>query len=143
MVTQRNCVHYFFLFFLRIFFPCLGLFLWVCLCFHKQKKHTLVLFLSSSPSLLTLYSSSLPPLRLLLPPLSSPPLIFFPLSSLSSLSASRLFRLSSPLLFPLSHRVINYDFPRTTEEYVHRIGRTGRAGKQGTAYTLITDDNIK
>lgn len=29
--------------------------------------------------------------------------------------------------------VINYSFPLTTEDYVHRIGRTGRAGKTGTA----------
>ena len=27
--------------------------------------------------------------------------------------------------------VINYSFPLTTEDYVHRIGRTGRAGKKG------------
>jgi superfamily II DNA/RNA helicase len=27
--------------------------------------------------------------------------------------------------------VINYSFPLTTEDYVHRIGRTGRAGKSG------------
>lgn len=27
--------------------------------------------------------------------------------------------------------VINYSFPLTTEDYVHRIGRTGRAGKTG------------
>lgn len=29
--------------------------------------------------------------------------------------------------------VINYSFPLTTEDYVHRIGRTGRAGKTGGA----------
>ena len=28
--------------------------------------------------------------------------------------------------------VVNYSFPLTTEDYVHRIGRTGRAGKTGT-----------
>ena len=33
--------------------------------------------------------------------------------------------------------VINYSFPRTNESYVHRIGRTGRAGKKGVAITLI------
>jgi len=32
--------------------------------------------------------------------------------------------------------VINYSFPLTTEDYVHRIGRTGRAGKTGT-YLLL------
>ena len=34
--------------------------------------------------------------------------------------------------------VFNYDFPQETEYYVHRIGRTGRAGKEGLAVTLIT-----
>lgn len=33
--------------------------------------------------------------------------------------------------------VINYSFPLTTEDYVHRIGRTGRAGKRGIAHTLF------
>lgn len=36
----------------------------------------------------------------------------------------------------LSH-VINYDLPDSVESYVHRIGRTGRAGKEGTAISLI------
>jgi ATP-dependent RNA helicase DBP3 len=34
--------------------------------------------------------------------------------------------------------VINYTFPLTTEDYVHRIGRTGRAGATGVAHTLFT-----
>lgn len=34
-------------------------------------------------------------------------------------------------------QVINYQIPRTTDSYVHRIGRTGRAGCSGTAYTFI------
>lgn len=34
--------------------------------------------------------------------------------------------------------VINYDFPGTLEDYVHRIGRTGRAGATGMAYTFFT-----
>jgi ATP-dependent RNA helicase DDX5/DBP2 len=34
--------------------------------------------------------------------------------------------------------VINYDFPGNIEDYVHRIGRTGRAGAKGTAYTFFT-----
>lgn len=33
--------------------------------------------------------------------------------------------------------VINYQLPQTMEAYIHRIGRTGRAGKKGTAYTFI------
>ncbi|MBP5835726.1 DEAD/DEAH box helicase [Candidatus Phytoplasma meliae] len=34
--------------------------------------------------------------------------------------------------------VINYDLPHAEEVYVHRIGRTGRAGKKGLAYSLIS-----
>lgn len=37
--------------------------------------------------------------------------------------------------------VINYDFPNCSEDYVHRIGRTGRASNTGTAYTLFTPGN--
>lgn len=37
--------------------------------------------------------------------------------------------------------VINYDYPNTTEDYVHRIGRTGRSKSNGTAYTLFTEEN--
>ncbi|EER06839.1 RNA helicase, putative [Perkinsus marinus ATCC 50983] len=39
--------------------------------------------------------------------------------------------------------VINYDFPGTIEDYVHRIGRTGRAGAHGTAYSFFTADKAK
>ncbi len=37
----------------------------------------------------------------------------------------------------LTH-VINYSIPQQAETYIHRIGRTGRAGKQGTAITFVT-----
>ena len=36
----------------------------------------------------------------------------------------------------VSH-VINYDVPRTAEDYVHRVGRTGRAGNAGKAITIV------
>jgi ATP-dependent RNA helicase RhlE len=39
--------------------------------------------------------------------------------------------------------VINYDLPRTAEDYVHRIGRTGRAGADGHAVTLVTPEQSK
>lgn len=35
--------------------------------------------------------------------------------------------------------VINFDFASNTEDYVHRIGRTGRAGEKGTAHTFLGD----
>lgn len=34
--------------------------------------------------------------------------------------------------------VVNFDLPRSTEDYIHRIGRTGRNGK-GVAVSLITE----
>ena len=33
--------------------------------------------------------------------------------------------------------VINYDAPASYDDYIHRIGRTGRAGKKGTALTFV------
>ena len=42
----------------------------------------------------------------------------------------------------ISH-VINYDVPKNPEDYVHRIGRTGRAGKKGVAITLVTKEDFK
>ena len=39
--------------------------------------------------------------------------------------------------------VINYDYPNNTEDYVHRIGRTARAGDRGTAHTFFTFNNSK
>jgi len=36
------------------------------------------------------------------------------------------------------HRVINYDFPLEFPDYIHRIGRTGRAGATGSSDTLFT-----
>ncbi|GFH44825.1 ATP-dependent RNA helicase [Chaetoceros tenuissimus] len=37
--------------------------------------------------------------------------------------------------------VVNYDLPRSTADFVHRIGRTGRAGQSGEAVTFITANN--
>ncbi len=39
--------------------------------------------------------------------------------------------------------VINYDIPHDVDWYVHRIGRTGRAGNDGMAITLYTPDEVK
>ncbi|KAJ3211471.1 pre-mRNA processing RNA-helicase [Clydaea vesicula] len=36
--------------------------------------------------------------------------------------------------------VVNYECPNHMEDYVHRVGRTGRAGNKGTAYTFLTHD---
>jgi ATP-dependent RNA helicase RhlE len=42
----------------------------------------------------------------------------------------------------VSH-VINYDVPQHPEDYVHRIGRTGRAQQTGDAFTLVVEDEVK
>uniref|UniRef100_A0A0D9UXC7 RNA helicase n=1 Tax=Leersia perrieri TaxID=77586 RepID=A0A0D9UXC7_9ORYZ len=39
--------------------------------------------------------------------------------------------------------VVNYDFPTGVEDYVHRIGRTGRAGATGVAYTFFCEQDSK
>eukprot|EP00118_Oscarella_pearsei_P011335 m.75666 g.75666 ORF g.75666 m.75666 type:complete len:100 (+) comp35943_c0_seq1:700-999(+) len=35
--------------------------------------------------------------------------------------------------------VINFDYPNSSEDYVHRIGRTARGNQKGTAYTFFTE----
>ncbi|NOH71673.1 DEAD/DEAH box helicase [Vibrio pectenicida] len=40
-------------------------------------------------------------------------------------------------------RVINYDLPFPADEYIHRIGRTGRADAQGEAISFVSKDNFK
>ena len=37
--------------------------------------------------------------------------------------------------------MLNYDYPNNSEDYIHRIGRTGRAGANGTAITFFTTDS--
>ena len=43
---------------------------------------------------------------------------------------------------PTITHVINYGLPMKAEDYVHRIGRTGRAGREGLAVTLATRDDV-
>ncbi len=43
---------------------------------------------------------------------------------------------------PLIQHVINYDLPQVPEDYIHRVGRTGRAGKDGSALTFLTPNDI-
>ena len=52
---------------------------------------------------------------------------------------------SKGLDFPAIQHVINFDMPKEIENYVHRIGRTGRRGQSGVATTFINknqDDTI-
>lgn len=39
--------------------------------------------------------------------------------------------------------VINYELPDDAENYVHRIGRTGRAGEKGVAYSFVSDKDVE
>ena len=39
----------------------------------------------------------------------------------------------------ISH-IINFDIPQDCDDYVHRVGRTGRMGREGVAYTFVTPD---
>lgn len=55
-----------------------------------------------------------------------------------------IFSVSSDVDFQFGFRVVvNYDFPTGVEDYVHRIGRTGRAGATGLAYTFMGDQDAK
>lgn len=38
--------------------------------------------------------------------------------------------------------MINYDLPTNRENYLHRIGRSGRFGRKGVAINFVTDDDV-
>ena len=38
--------------------------------------------------------------------------------------------------------IVNYDIPNSVDDYIHRIGRTGRAGREGTALSLVSNSEI-
>jgi ATP-dependent RNA helicase DDX3X len=48
---------------------------------------------------------------------------------------------SRGLDFPNVPYVFNFDMPTNIDDYVHRIGRTGRCGNKGTAFSFINDKN--
>ena len=57
------------------------------------------------------------------------------------------FRIISNLIFRIDvddiKYVVNFDYPNCSEDYVHRIGRTGRRDRKGTSYTFFTSNNAK
>lgn len=38
--------------------------------------------------------------------------------------------------------VVNWEVPRVADDYVHRVGRTARAGRRGTAITFVTEGDV-
>lgn len=44
---------------------------------------------------------------------------------------------------PAVSHVFNYDVPTHAEDYIHRIGRTGRANRSGKAFTIVTKTDQK
>ncbi len=51
--------------------------------------------------------------------------------------------MSRGLDIPSVQCVINYDAPSHFKSYLHRVGRTARAGSKGNAYTLLTHDEVQ
>lgn len=39
--------------------------------------------------------------------------------------------------------MVNWDVPRVGDDYVHRVGRTARAGKKGQAITFVTEGDVE
>ena len=39
--------------------------------------------------------------------------------------------------------VINFDYPQSSEDYIHRIGRTGRSDTKGTSFAFFTKNNAR
>lgn len=70
---------------------------------------------------------------------------FFPLEMIFFFSSPH--ALNSIVVYPQDVEdvkfVINYDYPSSSEDYVHRIGRTARSTNKGTAYTFFTPGNLR
>ena len=56
---------------------------------------------------------------------------------------SYLFLCVSHTPYPFSSLQINYDVPKVAEDYIHRVGRTARAGRGGLALTMVSQYDVK
>ncbi|CAK9296042.1 unnamed protein product [Gordionus sp. m RMFG-2023] len=63
--------------------------------------------------------------------------------SLKSFAKDKEFRASRGLDFQRISNVVNFDFPKTVKSYIHRVGRTARADNNGTALSLIKDEECE
>ena len=51
--------------------------------------------------------------------------------------------MTTGIVIPNVNVVFNFDFPKSSETYLHRIGRSGRFGHLGIAISFVTDDDLK
>ena len=63
------------------------------------------------------------------------------ISGIIAIQSVSLKFMTRPLCYRDVSYVINYDMAKSIDDYTHRIGRTGRAGKSGIAVTFLTKDD--
>lgn len=103
----------------------------------SRLSHLLTSLLPPQTSLLTLTSTT--PSKILAKRLTSTP----PTQSLLAITTDRAARGLDALGSRTITHVVQYDVPRSATNYIHRVGRTARAGRAGEAWTLFTHVEAK